>query len=101
MYTTVGNLEDANALAKKLVESKLAICVNIFSPHQSIYLEGQTLKEHSEFGLIIKIPEERYAFAYEAVKGWHPYEIPALLSWPAEVNPAYSIWAHNQTAVRF
>ena len=97
MYTTVGTTDDAQSLAKKVVESKLASCVNIMSPHTAIYLEDAELKTSSEIGLLIKIPEDHYAFAYEAIKAWHPYQIPAMLSWPAEANKAYSVWAYQQT----
>ncbi len=97
MYTTVDTIEAAELLAKKLVESKLVSCINIMAPHESFYMENEALVQIREIGLLIKIPEERYSFAYEAIKSWHPYTIPALLSWPAESNKAYSIWANQQT----
>ncbi len=97
MYTTVNTVEAAELLAKKLVESKLVSCVNIMAPHKAFYMENDILAQTTEAGLLIKIPEERYSFAYEAIKSWHPYAIPALLSWPAESNKAYSIWANQQT----
>lgn len=97
MYTTVGSAEDAQDLAKKVIESKLAACVNIMTPHTAMFLESGALKATTEIGLLIKIPEDHYAFAYEAIKAWHPYQIPAMLSWPAEANKAYSVWAYQQT----
>lgn len=97
MYTTVGSTDDAHDLAKKVVESKLAACINIMAPHTAMSLEGGELKSSTEIGLLIKIPEDHYAFAYEAIKAWHPYQIPAMLSWPAEANKAYSVWAYQQT----
>lgn len=97
MYTTVGTTEDAHNLAKKVVESKLAACINIMSPHTTMHLENGSLATSTEVGLLIKIPEDHYAFAYEAIKAWHPYQIPAMLSWPAEANKAYSVWAYQQT----
>ena len=96
VYTTVGTMEDAERLAKRLVESKLASCVNVMAPHTAYYIQNEALSTTTEIGLLIKVPEERYAFAYEALKSWHPYSIPALLSWPAEANKAYSIWANQQ-----
>lgn len=100
-YTTVSNMDDAKMLATRLIESKLAVCVNIMTPHTTLYYEGPTFIQSEEVALLIKIPEERYSFAYEAIKGWHPYKLPAILSWPAETNSAYSIWAHQQTSARF
>lgn len=97
VYTTVGTVEEAELLAKRLVESKLASCVNVMAPHTAFYIENETLSITTEIALLIKVPEERYAFTYEALKSWHPYSIPALLSWPAEANKAYSIWATQQT----
>lgn len=101
MYTSVGTSEDAKNLAEKLLTSKLAVCVNVMVPHTAFYYEGPQFKEVSEIGMIIKIPEERYHFAYEAIRNWHPYAVPAILSWPAEANPAYGLWAHHQTSVQF
>lgn len=97
MYTIVGSKEEAHTLAKKIIETKLAACVNILPEHEAIYLEDGSLKCVSEVGLFIKILEDNYEFAYEAIKDWHPCTIPAILSWPVEANQAYGIWAYQQT----
>jgi periplasmic divalent cation tolerance protein len=95
MHTTVANKQDATDLAQKIIESHLGVCVNIMAEHTAVYKEADAIKTVSEIGMLIKIPESLYEFAYEAIKSWHPYQIPALISWPAEVNHAYSLWAHQ------
>lgn len=93
----VGSIEDAHSLATKVIETKLAACVNILPAHQSMYFEEGAIKCTSEVGLFIKVLEDNYEFTYEAIKSWHPYQVPAILSWPVEANQAYSIWAYQQT----
>lgn len=100
VYTTVGTNADAKDLAKKMIESKCAVCVNIMAPHRSCYFDNGEMVEVEEVGMLIKILEDYYEVAYDAIKGWHPYKIPALLAWPVEPNKAYSMWAHHQTAMK-
>jgi len=79
VYTTTGSLEEAEKIAKHLVESKLVACVNYF-PVKSIYQwKGKTCCEE-EHVLLCKTVERRFNKVKEAIKKLHKYEVPAVFS---------------------
>ena len=56
IYTTLNNNDDARKIGKKLLELKLANCVNFF-PIQCIYNYEGKVSEEPEVVLIIKTKE--------------------------------------------
>ncbi|CAF2909516.1 unnamed protein product [Rotaria sp. Silwood2] len=80
--TTVSTDEIARKLARSLVESHLAACVNIIPNVQSIYEWKSKIHEDNEIILMIKTRHEYVPQLIEFVKKNHPYEIPELIELP-------------------
>lgn len=96
IYTTIGNREQAEFLAKTIIENKLVGCVN-FLPIQSMYQWDNDIREDKEVGLIIKTTKEKLPALREYITSHHPYEIPCILEFPMVVsNEAYSNWIESQ-----
>jgi periplasmic divalent cation tolerance protein len=72
--------EKAEALARALVEEKLAACVNILQGARSIYAWKGALCDERESLLLIKTTKERALALAERFAALHPYETPELLS---------------------
>jgi periplasmic divalent cation tolerance protein len=75
VLTTVGLLETAEKLAQELVRGRLAACVNIVGPIQSIYRWQQKVEREQEYLLLIKTTAERVAELEPIFKELHPYEL--------------------------
>jgi len=93
-WTTVAINDDAQKIAKELVESRLAVCVQIDGPITSFYRWDEELKKDQEYRLTIKFLAENT----EKVEAWinenHPYDTPEWLSTRAErVSYGYKKWA--------
>jgi len=71
------------ALAKALVERKLAACVARLGPIRSTYAWNGEVKEDSEIQLVIKTHRDRLDDLERYVRAHHPYEVPELLALPA------------------
>ncbi len=54
VLTTTPNIEEAEALARKIVESKLAACVQILPQMKSFYFWENEIQKDSENLLLIK-----------------------------------------------
>ncbi len=54
VLTTVPNIEEAETLARKIVEAKLAACVQILPPMKSYYFWDNQIQADSEHLLLIK-----------------------------------------------
>ena len=88
----------AEALARTLVEQRLAACVNILAPCTSIYRWQGKLETAREVPLLIKTTQERYAALEVAVRAAHPYQLPELIALPIEQGlPDYLAWIAAET----
>ena len=59
VLTTLPADADAPAFARSLVEGRLAACVNLFGPMDSIYRWEGAVEEETERQVIIKTSRER------------------------------------------
>ena len=69
----------AHTLARALVERRLAACVNVLPPMQSIYWWKEALEQGEECQLVMKTTSDRVPALQEAVRELHPYDVPELL----------------------
>lgn len=97
---TVPSLEVGKKLATVLLEQRLAACVNITSPIQSLYMwEGQ-INEDEERLLFVKtrkaIFEEKFI---PVVRSVHPYDLPEIIALPIVMGSSdYLDWLKAETA---
>jgi periplasmic divalent cation tolerance protein len=96
------NTPDADCAAKisrELVERRLAACVNILAPCQSIYRWHGAVEDAQEIPLVIKTTAERYAELEAVLRSLHPYEVPEIIALPIATGlPAYLAWIAEETA---
>lgn len=77
VWTTAGTLDDARAIARAVVERKLAACAQI-SAIESFYVWDGELQNQPEFRVLFKTTEARYKAVEAAVRELHGYELPAI-----------------------
>lgn len=95
IYTTVGTLESAQAMACGLVDRRLVACAQI-TPVESFYRWGGQTRHDQEFRLMLKTAPARYAAVEAAIRSLHPYELPSIFAIPvgAAFGP-YRAWVHD------
>ena len=79
IYITAGSMEEAKSIGRKIVEERLAACVNIF-PITSIFRWKGTVDEASELGIFIKTRTDKVKAVEKRVKEIHSYELPCVVS---------------------
>lgn len=79
VLTTVPAEGDADALARALVDERLAACVNVLPPMSSIYRWEGTVEQASERQLIVKTTAARVEGVKRRINQLHPYDVPELL----------------------
>lgn len=93
--TTVAHREQALALARAMVELRLAACVQL-SAIDSIYRWQGAVQHDDEVRLLFKTTGDRVDALMAALRERHPYELPALHAWPtAAADPTYAAWVHE------
>jgi periplasmic divalent cation tolerance protein len=85
--------ETARRLARLLVESRLAACVQIIEPIRSVYRWRGAIEEQAEALLLAKSSQEQVPRIGELLRREHPYELPELAAVPIVAgSPDYLSW---------
>ena len=82
VLVTAPKLSEAKKIAKHLVESKLAACVNITQPVRSVYRWQGKLVNDEEFAIFIKSSRELFAEIEAEVSKLHSYTTPEVICLP-------------------
>lgn len=78
LYSTAPDRETAKAIARALVHSAAAACVNIIPGMTSVYRWRERIEESDEVVLIVKTTAAKAAAARHLILAHHPYETPAV-----------------------
>ena len=97
VLTTVGPDFDAGALARTLVELRVAACVNVVERIRSIYRWQGAVHDDAEQLLIIKTVESRLEELRRELFARHPYDVPELVVLQASTSEAYGAWLLEST----
>ena len=99
VFTNLPDRAAAERLADSLIKERLAACVNILAPCQSVFRWKSDIQHDEEYPLLIKTTEARYAELEAAIRAAHPYELPEIIAVPIERGlPAYLDWVATETA---
>lgn len=79
IFTTTEKKEDAENIAKILLEKRLASCVQISEIESHYWWKGK-IENSKEFLCIIKTKKELYEEIEKEIKKIHPYEIPEIIA---------------------
>jgi periplasmic divalent cation tolerance protein len=93
VLTTCGDREIAERIAHRLVEQRLAACVNILPGVQSVYRWQGAVQSEPEILLLIKTKGPLIHQVQSTIASLHPYEVPELLVLPiSSGSDAYMAW---------
>ncbi|MEM0378358.1 MAG: divalent-cation tolerance protein CutA [Thermosphaera sp.] len=96
---TTSNYEEASKIARTLVESKLAACVNIVREVSSIYWWEGKIEQSGESLLLVKTTIERLENLVRKVKEEHSYSVPEIIAVPIiGGNKDYLSWIRASTS---
>lgn len=97
-YLTFPDEETAGKVARALVQQRVAACVNLLPAGTSVYRwKGEVLTE-PEVVALAKTTRAQLPRLIEAVKQLHPYEVPAVVAYPAMGGLAdYLAWVVEET----
>lgn len=90
--------EDAAAMARALVEGRLAACVNIVRQIRSIYRWQGKIEDDQEVLMIAKTRRECFADLEKKVKELHSYTVPEIVALPIVAGyEDYLGWLKEET----
>lgn len=97
VLTNMPDQTGAELLAQTLITQKLAACINILAPCQSIYSWQGKIEHSMEIPLLIKTSAHCYHALETAIIKAHPYELPEIITIKVDGgSPAYLQWVDTQ-----
>lgn len=84
VFITAGGRAEAERIGTALVEGRLAACVNIVGPMNSIYRWRGAVERAEEYLLIAKTVEGRLEELTEAAVRLHSYSLPEVIALKVE-----------------
>ena len=98
VYAVFANADEAETIARTLVEERLAACANILSPCRSIYRWHGAVEEADEVAALFKTAAARAPALLARLAELHSYEVPAAVVWPIADAPLdYAAWVVAET----
>jgi periplasmic divalent cation tolerance protein len=98
VLSTAPSAAEAEAMARGLVEARLAACVNVIERVVSIYRWEGSVHRDEEAQMIVKTTSARFAELEQWFRANHPYQVPELIVLPVGAgSKAYLDWLGIQT----
>lgn len=97
VLVTCGSRQEAETIARDLVERRLAACVNLLPGVTSVYRWQGAIEADEEVLLIAKTQRARFSALAERVKELHSYDLPEVIGAPIEAGlQAYLDWIDEE-----
>jgi periplasmic divalent cation tolerance protein len=101
IYITASDFEEAERIARGLVEGRLVACANIVPRITSIYWWDDQVCEEEETLIVAKTARELVDQVVQAVKKAHSAEVPAILAIDVvDGNTDFINWLHGEVRKR-
>lgn len=97
VLSACGSAEEAETIARKLVESRVAACVNVVPGVRSIYRWKEAVEDANEWLLLIKSRRDLFDRLRGELEKLHSYETPEVVALTVvDGSPAYLAWLEKE-----
>jgi periplasmic divalent cation tolerance protein len=98
ILTTAPQGDQGEAIARTLVDERLAACVNVLSPMTSWYRWRGVVERAAESQIVIKTSRDRVPAVRARLAELHSYELPELIVIDIiDGSPQYLEWVKGET----
>ena len=97
VMTTTDSRENAETIARVLVEGRLAACVQVVGPISSTYWWQGNIERTEEWLCLAKSTERCFDELEQQIRSVHPYDVPEVLALPVTAGSgAYLAWLRRE-----
>ena len=97
-WTTLPSEKEALALARGLVENRLAACAQVDGPIQSTFRWKGIVENAEEWRLVVKFPKDKGGRLEQWLSENHPYDEPQWIAIEADqASSSYAKWVFEET----
>ena len=96
VYAVFADAEEAERIARTVIEERLAACINILAPVRSIYRWKGKIETADEVAAILKTHHWRADALIARIADLHSYDVPCVVSWPIDkIVGSYADWVED------
>ena len=96
IMVTASSRRECRKIARRLIDEKLAACVNITQPVQSVYHWEGKIEQSKEFLLFIKTKRDLFPQIKTEIGLLHSYHTPEIICLPIiDGSPNYLQWVND------
>ena len=93
VYAVFANAEEAERIGRQVIDERLAACINILGPCQSIYRWQGEVQTADEAAAILKTTAVLADALVARIAALHSYEVPCVTVWPIDkLLVGYAEW---------
>ena len=97
VLSTASSAAEAETIARRLVEGRLAACVNVVTGVRSFYRWKGKIEKSPEWLLVIKSSRGRFEELRAALEKLHSYDVPEVIALPViEGTENYLHWMEGE-----
>ena len=97
VFSACDSADEAEKIARLLIETKLAACVNVFPGVRSLYRWKGVIQNAAEWLLVIKSSRAHFEALRAEIEKAHSYEVPELIALPiVDGSKNYLNWLENE-----
>ncbi|MFH0913040.1 MAG: divalent-cation tolerance protein CutA [Candidatus Omnitrophota bacterium] len=98
VFVTASHKKEADNIARALIKTKLAACVNIIESVHSLFWWQGKVDSAKEVLLVIKTRKALMPKLIKKVKSLHSYDVPEIIALPIVAgNKEYLKWLNDST----
>jgi periplasmic divalent cation tolerance protein len=99
VLSTCASAEEAQRVARALVEKRLAACVNVMPGIRSVYRWKDAIEDEEEVLLLIKTSRALLEELREEIERLHSYEVPEVIALSVvDGSERYLAWINRELA---
>jgi periplasmic divalent cation tolerance protein len=99
VFMTAANADEARRIAERLIETRLAACVQILPEIESVYRWKNEVQHEKEVLLLAKTTDIRFEDLEKEVRAIHSYDTPEIVAVPvSSVSEPYRAWLLDSIA---
>jgi periplasmic divalent cation tolerance protein len=99
VLSTAASPEEGLDIGRRLVEERLAACVNVLPGARSLYVWEGAMQEAGEALLVIKTRRDCYPALAKRIQELHSYSVPEVVALPIDSGAqAYVDWVRQSVA---
>ena len=96
VYAVFGNADEAETIARAMIEQRLAACVNILPECRSIYRWQGKIETVGEVPALFKTTLAQSDALIARIAELHSYDTPAIVMWPIpKLLADYGDWVED------